>query len=58
MSCLSCGGSIPDDECDRDAIVERAKLCIEGKSRSYVEDAKVFAQWIIKRVEENRGAES
>jgi hypothetical protein len=28
-------------------IVERAKDCLAGKSRSYVEDAKVFAKVIL-----------
>ena len=28
-------------------IVERAKACLEGKIRSYVEDAKVFAKIIL-----------
>ena len=39
-------------------LVERAERCIERRSRSYVEDAVVFARWILKEgialAEENR----
>ena len=39
-------------------LIARAERCIERRSRSYVEDAVVFARWILKEgvtlVEENR----
>lgn len=39
-------------------LVERAERCVERRSRSYVEDALVFARWILKEgvsiIEENR----
>lgn len=39
-------------------LTERAERCIERRTRSYVEDAIVFARWILKEgvplAEENR----
>ncbi len=39
---------------DLQGLEERAKACLDGKSRSYVDDAKVFARIVVDYAREKR----
>lgn len=39
---------------DEEGLLERARVCLAGKSRGYVDDAKVFAQATIDLIEAKR----
>lgn len=38
----------------REEMLERARLVQAGKSRSWVQDAQVFAEWVLKALEPER----